>query len=96
MIERLRCAILEKCCGKVSDGVPLLLHDDAPIHKCNIIQVAIQKANFVKLNHAANSPDTAPSDYYLFSNLNKFLSGKNFSLDDGTVDTVEDYLNNFD
>ena len=29
IIERLRCAILEKCRGKVSDGVPLL-HDNAP------------------------------------------------------------------
>ena len=36
IIERLRCAILEKSRGTVSDGV-LLLHDNAPVHKCNIV-----------------------------------------------------------
>ena len=42
IIERLCCAILEKHDGEVNDGV-LLLHDNAPIHKCNIVQTAIEK-----------------------------------------------------
>ena len=95
IIERLRCPILEKRRGKVSHGV-LLLHANAPVDKCNIVQAAIRKAGFVELNHLAYSPDIAPSDYYLFSNLKKFLRGKNFSRDDETIDTVEDYLNNLD
>ena len=89
--ELLRCAILKKRGDKVSNRV-LLLYDDAPIHKCNIVQTAIRKAGFVELNHPAYSPDVAPSDYYLFSNLNKFLCGKNSSCDDETIDTVEDYF----
>ena len=95
IIERLHCAILEKRRGKVSHGV-LLLHDNAPVHKYNIVQAAIRKAGFVELNHPSYSPDIAPSDYYLLSNLKKFLRGKNFSLDDETINTVEDYLNNLD
>ena len=47
IIERLRCAILEKR-DKVSDGV-LLLHSNALVHKCNIVQAAIRKAGFVQL-----------------------------------------------
>jgi histone-lysine N-methyltransferase SETMAR len=70
IIERLRFAILEKRRGKVSHGV-LLLHDNAPVHKCNIVQAAIRKVGFVELNHPAYSPDIAPSDYHLFSNLKK-------------------------
>ena len=93
--EQLCSAILEKCRGKVSDGV-LLLHDNASIHKCNIVQAAIRKAAFIELNDRAYSPDIASSDYYLFSNLEKFVCGKNFSHDDETIDTVEDYLNNLD
>ena len=58
IIERLRCAILEKRGGKVV----LLLHGNAPVHKCNIVQVAVEKAGFVKLNDLAYSPDIAPSD----------------------------------
>ena len=92
IIDRLRCAILEKCRGKV-----VLLDDGyAPVDKCNIVQVAIRKTGFVDLNHPAYSPDIAPSDYYIFSNLKKVLRGKNFSGDDATLDTVEENLNNFD
>ena len=35
-IEGLRYAILEKGHGKVSGGV-LLLHDNAPVDKCNVV-----------------------------------------------------------
>ena len=91
IIERLRSVIVEKGRGKVSRGV-LLLHDNAPIHKCNIVQAAIRQAGFIELNHPAYSPDIAPSDYHLFSNLKKFLCLKNFSSDDEAVTTVEDYL----
>jgi hypothetical protein len=48
------------------------------------------------LNHPTYSPDISPSDYYLFSNLKKFLRGKNFSLDSEAIDTVEDYLTDLD
>ena len=79
---------MEKGRGKVSRGV-LLLHDNAPIDKCNIVQAAIQQAGFIELNHCAYSPDIAPSDYPLFSNLEKFLRLKNLSSDDEAVTTVE-------
>ena len=75
IIEQLCCATLTKRRSKVSDRV--LLHDDAPVRKCNIIiQIAIRKAGFVELNHPVYSPDIALSDYNLLSNLNKFLRGK--------------------
>ena len=83
---------MEKRRGKVSDGV-LLLHGNISVHKCNIVQVAIQKAGFLTLNHSVYSPDIAPSDYYLLSNLKMFLRGKNFSRDYETIDTIEAYLN---
>ena len=91
IIERLRSLFVEKGCGKVSHGV-LLLHDNAPIDKSNIVQVAIRQAGFIELNHQAYSPHIASSDYHLFSNLKKFLRGKNFSCVDEAVTTVEDYL----
>ena len=91
LIERLRSAILEKRRGKVRHGV-LLLHDNAPVHKCNIVQAAIRQAGFVELNHPAYSPDIGPIDYHVFSNLKKFMRGKNFGFDDEAIQTVEDYL----
>jgi hypothetical protein len=55
IIERLRSVILEKRRGKVNRGV-LLLHDNAPVYKSNIVQAAIRQAAirqavFVELNH---------------------------------------------
>ena len=91
IIERLHSVIVEKGRGIVSHGV-LLLHDKTPIYKWNIVQAAIRQAGFIELNHPAYSPDIAPSDYHLFSNLKKFLRGKNFSSDDEAVTTVENYL----
>ena len=82
---------MEKGSGKVSHGV-LLIHDNVPIRKCKTVQAVIRQPGFIELNHPAYSPDIAPSDYHLFSNLKKFLRLKNFSSDDEAVITVEDYL----
>ena len=91
IIERLRSVIVEKRLGKVIRGV-LFLHKNAPIHICKIVQAAIRQAVFIDLNHPAYSPDIAPSDYHLFSNLKKLLRDKNLSSDDEAVTTVEDCL----
>ena len=86
IIERLRSVIVDKGRGKVSHGV-LLLHDNDPIDKCNIVQ-----AGFIELNHPVYSPDIALTNYHSLSKLKKFLRGKNCSSNDEAVTTVEDYL----
>ena len=91
IIEQLRSVIVEKGRGKVSRGV-LLLHDNAPIHKCKIVQAAIRQAGLIELNHSAYSLDIAPTNYHPLSNLKKFLRSRNISPDDEAVTTVEDYL----
>ena len=90
IIERLRSVILEKRRGKVSRGV--LLHDNAPTHKCKIVQVAIRQVGFIEFNHPAYSLDIAPTNSHPLSNLKKFVRGMNFSSDDEEVTTVEHYL----
>ena len=69
IIEKLRCAILKKRRREVNHEV-LLLHGNDPVHKCNIVQVAIRKAGFVELNHPPYSPDMMQSDHYVLSNFN--------------------------
>ena len=91
IIERLYSVIVEKGGGKVSRGV-VLLHDNAPIDNCNIVQATIRQASFIELNDCAYSPDIALFDYHLLSNLKKFLHLKKFSSDDEAVTTIEDYL----
>ena len=95
LIERLRSSIMEKRRGKVTREV-LLLHDNAPVHKSNVVQAAIRQAGFAELNHSAYSPDIAPTDYHMFSHLKKFLRGKSFGSDDEVIATVESYLSDLD
>ena len=61
IIERLRSVTVEKRRGKVSHEV-LLLHDNAPIHKCKTVQAAIRQAGFIELDHPAYSLDIAPTN----------------------------------
>ena len=56
-------AIKEKRRGKLAAGV-LLLHDNAPVHKSRVAQVAARECKFEQLNHPPYTPDLAPSDYY--------------------------------
>ena len=91
IIERLHSVIVEKGRGKVSHEV-LLLHDNASIGKCNVVQAAILQASFIELNHLTYSLDIAPANYHPLSNLKKFVRLKNFSSDDEAVTTVEHYL----
>ncbi|XP_025154422.1 activating transcription factor 3 isoform X2 [Harpegnathos saltator] len=44
------------------------------------------------LEHPAYSPDLAPSDYYLFPNLKKFLAGKRFTSNDEAIAAVDGYF----
>ena len=74
----------------------LLLHDNAPVHKSNVVQATIRQAGFAELNHPAYSPDIAPTDYHMFSHLKKFLRGKSFGSDDEVIATVETYLRDLD
>ena len=84
-------AIKEKRRGKLSDGI-LVLHDDAPIQMSTIATDTVCDLKFGELCHPPYSPDLAPSDYYLFSNLKKFLRGTRF-LDDSEVEsTVQRYF----
>ena len=77
IIQRLCYAIVEKGGG------------NAPVDKCNIVQAAIWKSGFAKLNDGAHSADIAPSDCHSWINL--FMS-----VDDERIDPVDEYLNKLD
>jgi histone-lysine N-methyltransferase SETMAR len=86
-ITALREVIKEERWGKLSAGV-LLLHDNAPVHMSAKSQAAIRQCGFQQLNHPPYSPDLAPSDYFLFRVMKKFLRGKRFSSDEEVKEAV--------
>ena len=72
VFKQLMITIKENRREKLAAGV-LLLHDNAPVHKLRVAQVAIRKGKFWQLNRPPYSPDLAPSDYYLSRNLKPYL-----------------------
>ena len=46
----------------------------------------INELKFELLLNAPYSPDLAPSDYFLFPNLKKWLSGQRFSNDEEVIE----------
>ena len=80
LLHRLCSSIRKKRRGILRRDV-LLLHDNAPLHKSNITQAAIQYTSFSEFNHLDYSLDLVPSDYYLFLNVKNFLRDRNFESD---------------
>ena len=90
-ITALRGTIKEKRRGKHSAGV-LLLHENAPLHMSAKSQAAIWQCGFQQLNHPPHSPDLAPSDYFLFRVVKKFLRGKQFSSEEEVKEAVKTWF----
>ena len=65
LIWKLRSAIKEKRCAKLSNGV-LLHQDNAPAHTSAMAMGAIRECGFELLSPPPYSPDLAPSDYHVF------------------------------
>lgn len=74
----------------------LLLHDNAPVHTAAVAKAAVRECGFTELDHPPYSPDMAPTDYYLFSKLKKYLRGKRFSNYDELKAAVLDYFEGLD
>ena len=67
------------------DGVPFVLHDNAPAHISKIAQAAIRECGFEQLPHRLYAPELAPSDFHLFPNLKKALRAIKFPDDEGVA-----------
>lgn len=60
------------------DGI-VYLHDNARPHTASITRQKLKELQWDILPHPAYSPDLAPSDFWLFLNLDNYLRNKKFS-----------------
>ena len=75
----------------------ILFHDDnAPPHTSNIAQAKNYELDFESLPHPPYSLDLAPSDYYLFPNLKRWLCGRCFESNEEVEWETEGYFVGFD
>ena len=75
----------------------VLFHqDNAPAHKSVVAMAAVRDCGFELVDHPPYSPDLAPSDYFLFPNMNKHLAGKQYRTDDEVISAVEEFFKDQD
>ncbi|GFO40821.1 histone-lysine N-methyltransferase SETMAR [Plakobranchus ocellatus] len=63
-------------------------HDNARPHTSRQTQDALRQLELTTLPHPAYSPDLAPSDYYLFPQLKKYLKGHHYDYDEEVIADV--------
>ena len=52
----------------------------------------VHDCRFQLIDHSPYSPDLAPSDYFLFSNMKKHLAGKWYQTDYDVISAAEDFF----
>ena len=65
-------------------GGSFFSNDNAPVHKSWKVEAAVRECGFQEL--------LAPSDYFLFRHLKKFLRGKRFSCNEELKVAVSDWF----
>ena len=88
LIHRLRQELLKKRRGKITRGV-LLHQDNAPPHTS---QGCHRRIGLWINRSSPHSLDMAPSDYYLFPNLKKYLRGKRFYANSEVIRCVNEHF----
>lgn len=95
LLVRLKAEIIKKRPHLAKKKV-LFHQDNAPCHKSKKTMDKINELGFELLPHPPYSPDLAPSDYYLFSQLKKMLRGKRFRSDEEVIAESESYFEGLD
>ena len=76
--------------------VILLQLDNARVQTCKIAMDAIEQNGYKLIPHPAYSPDSAPSDYFLFPDLKKDIRGRHFRSNEEVVAAVEESVRDKD
>jgi len=71
-------------------------HDNAPSHTSLKAMAKLDQLRFELVAHPPYSPDLAPSDYYLFPNLKRWLQGKRFTSNEEVIAETEAYFEGLD
>ena len=74
----------------------LLQQDNARVHTCEVAMDAVELSGYELIPHPAYSPDLAPSDFFLFPNLKKDISGLHFRYDEEVETAVDEWVNGTD
>jgi histone-lysine N-methyltransferase SETMAR len=95
LLDRLNNEIKQKRPHLVKKKV-LFHQDNAPSHTSAVSMAKIHELRYELLPHPPYSPDLAPSDFFLFPNLKKWLGGKRFTSNEELITETNAYFDDFD
>ena len=78
VLRKLKDTLIKKRKGKLYGGI-LFHHDNAPAHSSRVAQDVLREFRWEVLPHPPYSPDSAPSDFFLFPKLKEILKGTHFN-----------------
>lgn len=91
LLDQLDAKIREKRPGLKKKKI-IFHQDNAPVHKGALAMGKLRDLGYDLLGHPPYSPDLAPSDFHLFPNLKKFISGKRFASNKEVEGAVDGYF----
>ena len=74
----------------------LFHHDNAPAHTSAIATAKLFYLRYEIFPHPTYSRDLAPSNYFLFPNMNAWLEDKRFSSNEEIIAATNEYFEGFD
>ena len=74
----------------------LFHHDNAPAHTSGIVTAKLFDLRYEILPHPPYSLDLAPSDYFLFPDMETWLGGKRFSSNEEVIAATNEYFEGID
>lgn len=95
LLDRLKTELEEKR-PRLAHKKVLFHHDNAPAHASAIVAAKLLEIGFQLVPHPPYSPDLAPSDYYLFPNLKKWLAGQRFCSNEEVIAKTNGYFADLD
>lgn len=94
LLDQLKLKIKEKRPHLANKKV-LFHQDNAPAHKSLIVMAKLYELHYELLSHPPYSPDLAPSDFFLFPNLKRWLCGRKFGSNSEVIDETNAYFAGF-
>lgn len=73
----------------------LFHHDNAPAHSSRIANAKLVELGYEVVPHPPYSPDLAPCDFFLFTNMKTWLGGKRFTSNEEVIAATKAYFAEF-
>ncbi|UYV63870.1 CTTNBP2NL [Cordylochernes scorpioides] len=87
LLDRLKEELSAKCLRLAWEKV-LFCQDTAPPERSNVAATKLFELGFQLVPHPFYSPDLAPCDFFLFSNIEKWLGGRKFPSNEEVIDDL--------